>query len=273
MEKHLLRKVQLTQLEIAKEIRRVCDENGINYFLDSGTLLGAVRHKGFIPWDDDLDLGMLREDYEKFCEIAPEKLDPKYCLQTWRTDKNYPLPFGKVRKRNTVYVEGKSDQSTENGIYVDIFPYDKAPENMEERAKLRKQMCDLARMALMKNHYQPWYEDGKTNWKKRIGYIYYQIKAAFTTHDKIVEEYEKLVNSVTDDVTRYEQTGNIFLYYLPKAWYEKFELIDFEDDKFLCTSNADGYLTSLYGDYMQLPPESERENRHQIIELDFGEEE
>ena len=74
MERELLRKVQLTQLEIAKEIRRVCEENDIPYFLTCGTLLGAVRHQGFIPWDDDMDVGMLRENYEKFCRIAPEKL-------------------------------------------------------------------------------------------------------------------------------------------------------------------------------------------------------
>ena len=75
MERELLRKVQLTQLEIAKEIRRVCEENDIPYFLTCGTLLGAVRHQGFIPWDDDMDVGMLRENYEKFCRIAPEKLN------------------------------------------------------------------------------------------------------------------------------------------------------------------------------------------------------
>ena len=89
MERELLRKVQLTQLEIAKEIRRVCEENDIPYFLTCGTLLGAVRHQGFIPWDDDMDVGMLRENYEKFCRIAPEKLKPEYCWQTWYTDPNY----------------------------------------------------------------------------------------------------------------------------------------------------------------------------------------
>ena len=82
MEQEVLRKVQLCQLEIAKEIKRVCEENGIGYFLCCGTFLGAVRHQGFIPWDDDLDMGMLREDYEKFLEIAPEKLDSRFCVQS-----------------------------------------------------------------------------------------------------------------------------------------------------------------------------------------------
>lgn len=108
MERDVLRRVQLIELEIAKEVKRVCDENGIRYFLYRGTFLGAVRHKGFIPWDDDMDIGMLRSDYEKFCRIAPQKLDKAYCFQNWHTDQNYALPFGKVRKRNTVFVIGRA---------------------------------------------------------------------------------------------------------------------------------------------------------------------
>ena len=108
MERDVLRKVQLVQLEMMKEIDRVCRENHIRYFLYRGTFLGAVRHQGFIPWDDDMDIAMLREDYEAFCRIAPEKLNPKYCLQNWHTDPNYALPFGKIRKRNTLYTEAKS---------------------------------------------------------------------------------------------------------------------------------------------------------------------
>lgn len=170
MEKELLRKVQLTQLEIAKEIRRVCEENGIRYYLAAGTFLGAVRHGGFIPWDDDMDIGMLREDYEKFCRIAPEKLKPEYTFQNWYTDPNYSLPFGKVLKRNTLYLEGKkSRQLKENGFYVDIFPVDNVPQEKESREKLAAELLKIYRIKLMKSGYQPWMDNGKFLWKKETG--------------------------------------------------------------------------------------------------------
>ena len=136
MEKEVLQKVQKVQLEMAKEIKRVCDENQISYFLYRGTFLGAVRHKGVIPWDDDMDFGMLREDYDKFCRIAPEKLGEDYFFQTWHSDENYALPLGKVRKRGTLFVEAKSAVLQENGIYVDIYPLDFAPVGEQEQKKL-----------------------------------------------------------------------------------------------------------------------------------------
>ena len=154
MERELLRKVQMVQLEIAKEIRRVCEENDIRYFLADGSFLGAVRHGGFIPWDDDMDMGMLRSDYEKFCRIAPQKLKPEYCLQTWYTEPNYGLPFGKVVKRNTVYMENKkSARLKENGFYVDIFPFDNVPEDEFQRKELAAHLLSIYRVKLMKSGY------------------------------------------------------------------------------------------------------------------------
>ena len=168
MERELLRKVQLTQLEIAKEIRRVCEENDIPYFLTCGTLLGAVRHQGFIPWDDDMDVGMLRENYEKFCRIAPEKLKPEYCWQSWYTDPNYALPFGKVRKRGTLYLEAKSHRLAENGFYVDIFPYDAVSPDAEQRQETAGRLLKIYRTKLMKSHYQPWRRMRKSSGKSGL---------------------------------------------------------------------------------------------------------
>lgn len=129
MDNETLRKLQLVELEIANEIKRVCVENNIKYFLESGTLLGAVRHGGFIPWDDDMDIGMMRDEYEKFLKIAPEKLSSEFILQTWKNEKDYSLTFAKVRKLDTIFLEYEfKDSSMHNGIWVDIFPYDSVPE-------------------------------------------------------------------------------------------------------------------------------------------------
>ena len=273
MEQEVLRKVQMTQLEIAKEIRRVCDENNIRYFLAAGTFLGAVRHQGFIPWDDDMDLGMLREDYERFCRIAPEKLKPQYCLQTWYTDPNYSLPFGKVVKRNTVYQEGKkTSRLKENGFYVDIFPVDNVPEQPEERKDLAARLLKFYRIKLMKSGYQPWVDNGRFLWKKRVGYLYYQILSLFASQEKLARDFDALAMGFSRGNAVCEQAALPRPDYFDAAIFDEFATYYFEGEQFVGVKNYDGYLTTLYGDYMQPPPEDQRGNRHQIVEIDFGEE-
>lgn len=271
MDKETLRRVQLTQLKIAEEIKRVCDENHIQYFLDSGTLLGAVRHDGFIPWDDDMDIGMTRDNYEKFRKIAPQKLDPAFAWQDWHNDSDYPLPFGKVRLRNTVYVEGKAKKLKENGFYVDVFPYDNAPENPADRRKLADRLTSIERKLLMKSGYQPWYEDGKINMKKRAAYSFYQIAVAFKSHKSLVHDYEEVVKSVpyTGEYT-YEQDGTKHLYLFKEEWIKDVIDKDFEGITFSIPKHYKKWLRSVYGDYMKLPPKDQRENRHMIVEIDFG---
>jgi len=271
MDRETLRKVQLTLLEIAKEIKRVCEENDIPYFLYRGTFLGAVRHQGFIPWDDDMDFAMLREDYDKFCRIAPEKLGEKFVFQNWHTNDTYALPFGKVRKRGTMYVESKCAVQEENGLYIDIYPLDFAPEGDQEKAALAKKLLHLFRVKLMKCRYTPWMEEEKILWVKRIGYMAYQAASLFTSQKKLVETYEKAVYAVKQSDTLYEQSALPIAYYYDRAHYRETELYPFEDTFFPGPKDYDAVLSSLYGNYMELPSEDKRENRHQIKILDFGE--
>ena len=125
------KKLQTAILMIAKEIVRLCDENNIPYFINGGTQLGAIRHKGFIPWDDDFDIGMRRADYEKFLKVCEEQLDHnKYFLQTEDTEKNYAFYFAKIQLKGTSIIEDFSKNvQIEHGIFVDIFPYDNIPDN------------------------------------------------------------------------------------------------------------------------------------------------
>lgn len=267
MDNETLRKVQMVLLEIAKEIKRVCDENGILYFLDSGTLLGAIRHQGFIPWDDDFDMGMMRSEFEKFCEIAPKALREPFFLQTWKNDSNLAIPFAKVRKRGTVYLEDKASRELENGFYVDIFPYDNAPTNNKE--ELMRQLAVYERVLLMKCHYKPWQEHGRTNLKKRVGYIPYQLLSALVSRDRLISEYEKKVFSVSKSEELYIQFGSSTGFFIPSVAFGEGRMQRFEDTEFRCPKDSELYLHSIYGDYMQLPPVDQRENRHQIIDIQF----
>lgn len=269
MEQSVLKRVQPVLLEMLREIDRVCQENGIRYFLYRGTFLGAVRHQGFIPWDDDLDVAMLREDYEKFCAIAPEKLDMRYTFQNWHTDPQYAHPFGKLRKRNTMYLEAKSGNPLkENGFYVDVYPLDFVPEDY--RALARKLM-HLYRLKLMKSGYTPWQEGTKTIWKKRIGYLAYQTAALFVSQKQIIDRYEALIFAAGKSSRVYEQSALPRDYLFDVQWCRELKPYAFEDGMFPGPMDYDAFLSTLYGNYMELPPEGERENRHQIIRMDFGE--
>ena len=270
MDRSLLRKVQMIQLEIAKEIKRVCEENDIGYFLCCGTFLGAVRHQGFIPWDDDLDMGMLRGDYERFLKIAPEKLDPRFCVQSWYTDPNYALPFAKVRMRNTVYQEAKGQPLQERGFYVDLFPFDLAPEEPQAQREYTAELCSLFRKKLMKSRCKPWIDNGKILWKKRIGYLYYQLLALFDGGEELACRYDALAGSCQESGILCRQRGRNRLDCYEKAWYEEFGMYPFEGELFAGPKNYDAVLTSQFGDYMTLPPVDKRENRHQIVKVDFG---
>ncbi len=270
MEREILAQVQPVLLKILEEVDRVCRENHIRYFLYRGTLLGAVRHQGFIPWDDDLDVAMLREDYEVFRRVAPEKLNSRYCFQDWHTDPGYAVPFGKVRKRNTVYLEAKGGGLAENGFYVDVYPLDCAPEDSQERKNLARVLLHNFRVKLMKSGYTPWKEGERTVWKKRLGYLAYQTAALFFSQEKLIQKYDALVSAVGKTGTVYEQSAMPKSFYFQKDWFRETEEYSFCGKSFPGPKAADDVLTVLYGDYMTLPPEDCRENRHQILQLDFG---
>ena len=276
MDDKTLRRVQLLQLEIAKEIKRICDENQIDYFLDSGTLLGAVRHKGFIPWDDDMDIGMTRENYEKFLRAAQTDLQDKFFLQTWETDKNYPMPFAKIRLNGTEYIENVFEKANmHQGIYVDVFPYDVWPEKKRQQKKVWRKKSLLQAMITMKCHFTKFKSDSALKYfLKIIMFTFIKFINLFYSKKRLISKYEKMVkkfNALESDKL-YEQTVNFKFGYwvVPKSCLEGSTLLPFEDDYFKCPENYDGYLKKCYGDYMTPPPEDVRKKGHNIIKVDFG---
>ena len=135
-----LKHAQKVMLYILKEVHKVCEKNNIKYFLDSGTLIGAVRHNGFIPWDDDIDIGMLREDYEKFCLHAHEILPENLVIQNEYTDPGYGQCYSKVILQGTKWLEhdAKKVSRKYSGLYIDIFVYDKIAADKKKQKKQNK---------------------------------------------------------------------------------------------------------------------------------------
>lgn len=266
-----LPKLHNCQLIIAREIKRLCDKHNIKYFIIAGTLLGAIRHGGFIPWDDDMDVGMLREDYEKFLKVAKTELGADFFLQTPETDKNYGLPFAKILLNGTLLVEATAGSNAKKGIFVDVFPFDVAPENEADRENHNKKTYFYKRLLLAKLNYNVC---AKNDYVKRAVYFVLKIMSAFYSHDKLVKKLESEItrynNSKTEDIVNIGGAYGYKKETIKADWVRDTVEIPFEDMTISAPVDYIKYLETFYGDYMTPPPEDKRYNRHSITELDFG---
>ena len=222
---------------------------------------------------------MLRSDYEIFLEKAPALISDRFLLQTWKSDPGYGLAFAKLRMRNTTYIEEAAQKSgAENGFYIDIFPYDVYPSEDKDQ-KWQGKRYELYRRAVMiKCGYTPWIMNsvGVKTVLKRIGYIPIRVFASFYSKEKLIKKHETMCTKFNGIKTglMFEQAGasNYGKWVIPDNCFTEFIQLPFEDDMFSCPKNYDLYLKAAYGDYMVLPPEDKRENRHRIISVKFPEE-
>lgn len=272
MEQEQLRKAQLIQLEIAKEIKSVCETNGIKYSLAYGTLIGAVRHKGFIPWDDDLDIIMIREEYEKFISACKSgKLNDKYFLQSFDTDPFYTWPYIKIQKKGTVYKESYANEHSQNGIFVDVFPLDVAPKHRWQQRYYSFMHKAMIRMLQIKMGFSGFLSNG---WKQRCMYSLLAIasKTQSVEHLKTKmynyeEKYTNKSNYRSNLVYCLNGTEIIAKEVFDASIFNDYIEIEFEGVPFMVAKDYDKFLRTSFGDYMILPPEEERVNRHQIVEF------
>lgn len=270
MNKQTLRKVQLVQLEILKEFDRVCKKNHISYILSSGTLLGAVRHKGFIPWDDDLDVDMTRENYEKFLKCIGD-FNAGYSVQNWHTDPQFALPFTKIRKNQTIFREANSAGLDNCGIYIDVFPWDKTNGSDSEKHRFNKLI--LSYLILLHNE-PAYFISGQT---KKLRLLLSVLSVPFRGEKgrkRLIARYEKCATkyeALSEGYRYFENTAATHIgdWQLEPSIFAEIEPLPFEDGFFPCPKAYDKYLTMAYGDYMTPLPEGQRENRHSIVEVVF----
>lgn len=263
-----LRELQLLELEIAKEIKRICELHEIEYFIVAGTLLGAVRHKGFIPWDDDMDIGMTTVNYKKFLEIAPKELDNRFFLQTSESDKNYANIYAKVRLNGTHMYEKVTEKlDIHNGVFVDVFPYELVDEKVARSKWRLLRMNLLGKMLLLKHGY-----DLNSVTENRISRCVNNVLKMMPISSSMVERgMKQILKKKGDNQKLYVILDGVFRRErcYPKEYFEEFIEIPFEDTYFKAPKEFDKYLTRSYGEYMQFPPEKEREKGHSISRIEY----
>lgn len=259
------------QIKLCKMLQwfhKYCEDNNLLYYAIGGTVLGAARHKGFIPWDDDIDIALPRDDYEKLIMLS-KKNTGKYRLESpYSGNEDYIYAYAKLYDTSTTLIE-KSKKTCKRGIYIDIFPLDGIGNNYNQ-AKCNFRRYDRNNMLLMMRTCSV---RKSRSWYKNISIIMARIIPSFLINEKkLVLKMDKIAKSISSDNALY--VANLNGTYREKEIIEKRifgkpRLYDFEDFKIYGPEFYDEYLSLIYGDWRKLPPEEKRKSLHDYVELNL----
>ena len=262
-----MNEVQTHLLKIFKEFVRVCEKHHLRYFVDSGTLIGALRHKGFVPWDDDIDVMMPREDFDKYIKLQSEYEGTPYFIQTWRSDPHYTYCFAKLRDSSTTFIENfYVNHRINHGLWIDIFVLDgvsykeKPREKFAHRFRFTWYMNYMSYLPQLtrKFHKETFFKDLGLN---IVGCLFY-IMDPFHLRNRIVEKYMKH--------HKLEKSKMVANYYdfkpkkqaMRKELFDEYIQVPFEDMMVNAPKGYDEYLTILYGDWRTPPPKEKQIGMH-----------
>lgn len=257
-----LRQLQIIELEILLEVDRICKKHNIKYSMAAGTLLGAIRHKGFIPWDDDVDLVMFRHEYDRFCQVCVEELDrTRFYFQTHTNTASYRWGYGKMRRIGTEYIrKGQENLNYPSGVSIDIFPLDSVPDNRVLRP-LFHFACFVTRKLL-------WSEAGQKSERNPLKRWVYWLLAKVPKETVFKLLYDRLVSFSAGNLTeqvRIITFPNPRFHGYRRAWYMNLQDYEFEGFCFPGPRDYDECLTYTYGDYRRLPPVEQQKGHHEAL--------
>lgn len=250
------------QLEVMDYFHKWCQENGITYFITAGTLIGALRHKGFIPWDDDIDLVMLRTDYEKMLSLYPN--DGRYRLYAIEKDATCIYAYAKIYDSETLMVEGDEKDHPAIGVNIDIFPLDNVTDNYEDGKRLKKQLHLLNDILGVKQ-----LDRANRGFIKNVMVsVLRSISRCFSYPWLVRRIIKKSKKYIDNNNSRYIVNAVIYAKgereILEREWFKETIDLEFEGRKYKAPIGADQYMKRLFGNYMQLPPEDKRVSHHRF---------
>lgn len=247
------------ELEILKYVDKFARKEGIEYFLASGTLLGAVRHQGFIPWDDDIDIYMPRQSYDIFVKKFND-IESRYRLLDVSNTKDYPYAFAKVIDLTTEIDEYRF-KPYKAGVYIDVFPLDDVGNNMESIIKVNRQLNKYRQLLTFKTVRLSYYHG-----LKKIGILIAKIAALFYKREKLISKIDALSQCLRSDNSTYIACMVMLSYGIRevynKSWFEECVELKFEGQSFRAPKGYVDVLTSMYGEYMKLPPKEKQVTHH-----------
>ena len=272
----MIKRIQLEELGILDEIVRICNKHNLTYFLIGGTLLGAVRHGGFIPWDDDLDIAMPRHDYNAFIRLCKSELNQAYLLQDQHSEENYWAPFIKIRKKHTIYQEDLPFSVQEMGFWVDIFPLDNSRGRTHLIEKTKRKILVYLSYTIKYKEFNK--KDSKLLpngilGKTAIIITRFVLKKIFCLKDTaILDIYASIAQSQINHPPYLVNHGSkygVVKQTIPTNKYFPASELMFCGKIYSVPRDYHGVLTSIYGEkYMQLPPEEKRVT-HNPVRLSF----